>query len=110
MADLIDNETCIPCFMPSTFTEFKTVIARDKFKTRLDLIGLSVDEIIGSLQAKSLMYPEGKIGQIIQVDPSDNKILAAAVASQADFIVSGDKHLLGLGSYVDARRNHARGD
>jgi len=32
-------------------------------------------------------------------DPDDNRVLECAVAGEADFIVSGDKHLLWLGSY-----------
>jgi putative PIN family toxin of toxin-antitoxin system len=32
-------------------------------------------------------------------DPDDNRILECAVAGSADYIVSGDKHLLRLGSY-----------
>jgi len=35
----------------------------------------------------------------IKEDPEDNKILAAAVAGKADYIISGDAHLLGLKSY-----------
>ena len=35
----------------------------------------------------------------ISADPSDNKFIEAAVAGNADFIVSGDKHLLELGEY-----------
>jgi uncharacterized protein len=30
-------------------------------------------------------------------DPDDDHVLACAVAGRADLIVSGDKHLLGLG-------------
>jgi len=33
-------------------------------------------------------------------DPDDNRILECAVAGKADFIVSGDRHLLRLGSYA----------
>ena len=32
-------------------------------------------------------------------DEDDNRVLECAVAGKADFIVSGDKHLLRLGSY-----------
>lgn len=32
-------------------------------------------------------------------DPTDNKILVCAVAAGSDVIVSGDAHLLGLGSF-----------
>lgn len=101
LSDLIENEICIPCFTPSTFEEFKEVIARERFKTRLSLIGLSADEIIEALQRKSLLYPEVEIEKIIHADPSDNKILACALVSRADFIVSGDKHLLELSAYRD---------
>jgi uncharacterized protein len=33
-------------------------------------------------------------------DPDDNRVLECAVAGEADFIVSGDKHLLRLGSHA----------
>jgi predicted nucleic acid-binding protein len=32
-------------------------------------------------------------------DPDDNIIIACAIESEADAIVSGDQHLLSLGSY-----------
>jgi uncharacterized protein len=35
----------------------------------------------------------------IEADPSDDRILECAVAADAEVIVSGDKHLLGLGSF-----------
>jgi putative PIN family toxin of toxin-antitoxin system len=36
---------------------------------------------------------------VIQNDPDDNRILECAMGAQAEFIVSGDNHLLRLGSY-----------
>ena len=35
----------------------------------------------------------------ISDDPDDNRVLECAVMGKADFIVSGDRHLLPLGSY-----------
>lgn len=35
----------------------------------------------------------------IQEDPADNHVLACALASQADWIVTGDAHLLRLGAF-----------
>lgn len=37
--------------------------------------------------------------QVIKDDPSDNIFLACALASRADFIISGDSHLLKLKSF-----------
>jgi putative PIN family toxin of toxin-antitoxin system len=36
---------------------------------------------------------------VIKEDPDDNKFLDAAVAGKAEYIVSGDKHLLNLGKF-----------
>lgn len=35
----------------------------------------------------------------VDADPSDDRILECAVAADAEFILSGDKHLLALGSF-----------
>lgn len=43
----------------------------------------------------SKVTPRRRIKKIIQ-DPSDNHVLETAVTARADFIVSGDKHLLKL--------------
>lgn len=40
---------------------------------------------------------------IVAADPSDDKILACAVAGSADFIVTGDKHLLSLRDFSGIR-------
>ena len=37
--------------------------------------------------------------QAIEADPTDDRILECAVAAQAEVIVSGDSHLLSLGSF-----------
>ncbi|NLU49333.1 MAG: putative toxin-antitoxin system toxin component, PIN family [Syntrophomonadaceae bacterium] len=42
-----------------------------------------------------LVYPQERL-TVISDDPADNRILECAVAANADFIVSGDNHLLSL--------------
>lgn len=37
--------------------------------------------------------------RVIQSDPADDLVLEAAIAGKADVIVSGDRHLLRLGSF-----------
>jgi predicted nucleic acid-binding protein len=39
----------------------------------------------------------------VEEDPSDNNVLACAREAGAQFIVSGDRHLLTLGRYGNAR-------
>lgn len=49
--------------------------------------------------ASFLVTPQEKITAILS-DPGDNKFLEAAVAGKAAAIVSGEHHLLELGSYA----------
>jgi len=45
---------------------------------------------------------------VIQDDPSDDKILECALAAKADYLVSGDKHLLKLKKFYKTRIVTAR--
>jgi predicted nucleic acid-binding protein len=44
------------------------------------------------------------VPRVITNDPDDDHVLACAVAAQADFIVSGDKHLHSLGGQYQGIR------
>lgn len=46
----------------------------------------------------SLVDPSFRL-QVVADDPDDDRVLECAVAGKADCIVSGDRHLLRLGSY-----------
>lgn len=78
---------------PSIIDEFKEVIFEQKFKfipaqEKINFISL-LTEISLIVESKNKL-------NLITDDPSDNKILEAAIAGNADFIISGDKHLIGL--------------
>lgn len=45
---------------------------------------------------------------IIMADPSDNIFLECALEAKADFLVSGDSHLLRLGEFEGARIARAK--
>ncbi len=49
-----------------------------------------------------LVDPEAKL-HIVTEDEEDNKILECALAAKAEFIVSGDRHLLALGKFRNTR-------
>jgi putative PIN family toxin of toxin-antitoxin system len=49
-------------------------------------------------QAAEVTSPTDQI-DVIRDDPSDNRVLEAAISAQVDYIVSGDHHLLDLKTY-----------
>jgi len=44
----------------------------------------------------------------VEEDPADNRVLECALSANADFVVSGDRHLLNLGEYKGIKILKAR--
>ena len=79
--------------------ELEGVLARPRIAERL---GWSTAEtasfVAGLVEAADVIDPDVTL-DVVHADPSDNRVLEAALAGQADYIVSGDQHLLALGSF-----------
>lgn len=75
--------------------EVEEVVSRKKF-------GFSTQKISSAMEAimsfSEIINPEIKV-DVIKSDPDDNKILECAIACNAQYIVSGDSHLLDLKEY-----------
>ncbi len=79
--------------------ELEAVLNRPRIANRL---GWSFKErrafIIALSDSAIVVLPHQQL-RVIQADPADNRVLEAAIQAQADYVVSGDHHLLELGSY-----------
>lgn len=71
------------------------MINRPKFKIPQTEIVTATEYL---LQNAEFVTPEEEI-VVIVADPTDNKFLEAAVVGKVNYIVSGDGHLLDLGSF-----------
>lgn len=58
-----------------------------------------IDEGLKKISSFAKFTTEGSKINAIKDDPSDNKYLECAVSGEADFIISGDHHLLNLKTY-----------
>ena len=78
---------------PDVLKEYVKVLAYPKFK-------LAKQEIKSVIEQELLPFVEpvrvSKAIRVIAEDPSDDKFLSLALGGKSDFIISGDKHLLGL--------------
>lgn len=80
---------------PEILIEYEKVIKRMES-------GLSPEEIqkwIEIIVSHSIIIEAPLILKVIDVDPDDNKFIECAVFGQADYIISGDRHLLNLNEY-----------
>jgi uncharacterized protein len=75
--------------------ELLTVIGRSKLAKHFP-DPLSVVRLV---EAMAVVVEPTTVVNVILDDPADNRVLEAAQAGHADYIVSGDKHLLDLGTF-----------
>lgn len=87
------------CSSPVLMAELLDVVAREKFAKRLAAAGLTPLGIVGEIRRLATMATPADVPRVVANDADDDHVLAAAVAAGADLIVSGDKHLLGLGGH-----------
>lgn len=85
---------------PQIIQEITRVLNYPKFIIPLLKAGLTTEIIVDAITNDCLLFSSSvKLLKIIKDDPSDNIILDCALAAKADFIISGDKHLLKLKSF-----------
>lgn len=79
--------------------ELTDILGRAKFAKKIAASGLTVDQIVDRYAALARLVRPAVIEPTIKDDPDDDVVLATAKAAQAQLIVSGDRHLLRLGSF-----------
>jgi len=89
------NDEFTLLFSPDIFDEYFEVIARPKFKQE----GEDIRELAKLLTERAVVVEPQIQLDVVKDDPDDNKFLECAVAGKADFIISGDHHLLSIKEY-----------
>lgn len=77
--------------------ELANILIRSKFAKAIAATGLPSDELVLGYAELTTVVEPTQIALTIVEDPSDDQVLACAIAAHADLIVSGDKHLHSLG-------------
>ncbi|MBI5066409.1 putative toxin-antitoxin system toxin component, PIN family [Candidatus Woesearchaeota archaeon] len=83
---------------PDILAEYQKVLKRDLEYTEEDLF--SIMEKVLSFLTK--VEPTKKLN-VIEEDPSDDRIIECALEAEAEFIISYDKHLLKLKEYKEIK-------
>ena len=90
---LLEEHTVI--LSSQILAELADVISRDKFS----VTSSQVDRFISILVKKATIVSVHSIPKVILEDPDDDVVLTTAHNGKAEYIVSGDKHLLKIAYY-----------
>lgn len=86
---------------PTMLEEFEIVVHRPRIQHRHNLSDTDIAEYLEMLRAFAILVPGIIAVDAVPDDPDDNIIVACAIEAEADVIISGDQHLLSLGSYQE---------
>ena len=79
--------------------EMVRVLRYPHIKNKYRLKEEDTESLIHLIEHEAVVCPGTFKVNIVKEDPEDNKILACALEADADYIVSGDHHLLNLRRY-----------
>jgi len=83
--------------------EFEDVLRRDEVRSRFAYTEQDVkDTVRGIRRSSAIVRPKSKF-RIIKDDPKDDVVLNTAQDGNADYIVSGDNHILKLRNFKGIR-------
>ncbi len=80
--------------------EIRATLSYPRIRRKYAITDEDVEQLVTLLERDALLVSgDADVAGAIPEDPADEMVLACAVDAQADVIVSGDHHLLNLGSY-----------
>ena len=79
--------------------EIRRVFFYPRISQKYHLNEDDINAFLGFIEHEAVILSDLARKEIIKDDPEDNEILACALEAGADYIVSGDKHLLNLKHY-----------
>ena len=84
---------------PFILEEFEAVVHRPRIQQKYNLSDADITEYLEVLKTFAVIVPGTITVNAVPDDPDDDIIIACAIEAEADMIISGDQHLLSLGSY-----------
>ena len=89
---------------PALTEELRGILTRPRFVARLRHLHTTAEQVLaGYLKLAHLVLPSPLPQVVIQEDPTDDIVLACALAAQAHYVITGDWHVLRLKIYQNVQ-------
>lgn len=82
-----------------TLAELEQVLGYERIRSRHQMSQEEIHAAINGFRRFAVLVQVAERLEVVREDPEDNKFLECAVAGNAEYIVSGDAHLLHLREY-----------
>jgi putative PIN family toxin of toxin-antitoxin system len=86
---------------PELLSELEQTLGYAKLQTKVAASRQSVRDLVNLYARLASVVNADAIDPVVINDPDDDHVLACGLAARVAAIVSGDKHLLGLGNWRD---------
>lgn len=85
---------------PALIAEIRHTLSYERIRRKYQITDEDVGRLTMLLEKDALVVPgTAVVWGAVPDDPDDDHVLSCAIDGQADFIASGDKHLLQLGEF-----------
>jgi len=84
-------------------TELHGVLTRPHLANRLAERRVSVADAVDRYATMTIQVRADVVRRVVRDDPDDDHVIAAAVAARVNVVVTGDRHLLDVGSFDGVR-------
>jgi uncharacterized protein len=81
--------------------EIRRVLLYPRLQKKHGLSVEQIDDLLANTRSAAHITPGRLVVQAVADDPTDDKYIACALEANANYIVSGDNHLLRLGHYQE---------
>ena len=97
--DMSRMRAIVLCFTAEMLYEVHHVLMRPKFEERRAALPFPIEDVVNETYRDGLLVIPERMQPVIKQVPPDDMFLACALAAHAQYIISGDKHLLDLKNF-----------
>jgi putative PIN family toxin of toxin-antitoxin system len=99
LLDLIERQKIGIYTCMEQIVELQGVLERPRFKTIFEKTKLKPQTVVSVFLKLAVLVENIKEIDIVKIDQTDNVILSCALSANAQYLITGDKHLLSLGTF-----------
>lgn len=97
--DLVKEAKIALVLSQDILEELRKVFRYPKIRKELRLTVSEIDETLAEIERGAILTPGKIMIRAVKDDPEDNRYLECAVEGQAEYIISGDRHLTKLKTF-----------